>query len=96
MLAGLQMVMTVMIVYLMMIILMITAMTDLAVLLFKLSQDSLLKTEYGLSPLHSCELPLHNPSWEAFAKSCTDFDLTDDDNNAMNFCDDDVGRCQVP
>ena len=49
-----------------------SAMIYLAVLLFKLSQDSLLKTEYGLSPLHSCELPLHNPSWEAFAKSCTD------------------------
>ena len=75
---------------------MMIPMANLAVLLFKLSQDSLLKTEYGLSPLHSCELPLHNPSWEAFAKSCTDFDLTDDDNNAMNFCDDDVGRCQVP
>ena len=36
---------------------MMITMTDLAVLLFKLSQDSLLKTEYGLSPLHSCELP---------------------------------------
>ena len=54
----------------MMIILKIAAMIDLAVLLFKLSQDSLLKTEYGLSPLHNCELPLHNPSCEAFAKSC--------------------------
>ena len=36
---------------------MMITMANLAVLLFKLSQDSLLNTEYGLSPLHSCELP---------------------------------------
>ena len=42
------------------------AMTNLAVLLFKLSQDSLLKTEYGLSPLHSWELPGKNSGTEKF------------------------------
>ena len=59
MLAGLQIIMRVAIIVLMMMTKtkMTITMANLAVLLFKLSQDSLLKTEYGLSPLHSCELP---------------------------------------